>query len=589
MIIVGTAVSGKSKLSLSLAKHFNWQVVNTDSGWFFRDANILTSKASVSERSEIKHHCVDFLDLEDRSYDMRNFEKKVDGLVKDQFKEKQGIVIVGGSNFYNEKVIFQRRKKLQAEEKLDFHSRLKHNIMIFLNELLFHDQLKSITENIELQIHFKKLLVKETEIDHACLQTIENKLKYLLLNAPKKFLDTIMVQFELSQIYDFLKKLFPFSSVSINKKDSLKIKNTLLDFVLGKEHQKKIMETKEHLKETDKEEMLVVILYNADTQLARKLIKDRVHNMVFKYDGIQEIFSVFEKLLIKTESIFNILENFVVKMRNIDCSMDEIIIIAFQEILDVININKANRYGVLTTKGYKEFFTFFEKFLFILVNNFLRILKNNNVNNSNRDRNTLKKIFHKFYNKFRNEIIEEMKKVSPTSNYKIQTHDGSNEFKKGLQNVFLECVNNLEKEMFLLYTKQKTWLNNRIVNNRLLEKKMIVKEVKNYHLKDDVFEKEVINPIINSINDILDVSPSKKNLNKSQKSDSSSENGSKDTLFSCQHKDLTQIKANKGQVMTNKRSHSTQIEEDPEPYSKGLKRVKIEDIRKEINISFSRD
>ena len=91
LIIVGTAVSGKSRLSLSLAKHFSWGIVNTDPAWFFKSADILTSKVSYLERKEVPHFCVDFLDLGHRGYQMRQFEEKVNGIVRKEFDKKNSV------------------------------------------------------------------------------------------------------------------------------------------------------------------------------------------------------------------------------------------------------------------------------------------------------------------------------------------------------------------------------------------------------------------------------------------------------------------------------------------------------------------
>lgn len=505
LIIVGTAVSGKSRLSLSLAKHFSWQIVNTDPAWFFKSANILTNKVSSEEQKQAKHFCVDFLTLGNRGYQMRQFEERVNQVVKTEFQKRNGIVLVGGSNFYNEKVIFQQRSRILQEEKQDYYERLKHNITLFLNEILFDEKLKFLSENLDLELHFQKLLKKEKEIDHSCLESGSNKLKYLLLNAPQKVLDALFKQFDLKLLYGLVRKLFPFSSSLIVETDESKIRQVLLNFINGKpKSTDRISEAKkkETLNKKEEEEMLVVILHNTDTALAQRLIRKRISKMMFKKEGIREFFRIFEQLLVRPESIFNIIEKYLLNGARLNCSLDEMILISLKDVKDLIKINKANRYGVLAIKGYKEFFNFFEKFIFILINNFFRISIKNKDKIKEFGREVLKSNFLKYYQHLRELIINDLKSsLSQIFKQHGQVKEGEPNYL--IKRVFLESLYNFEKEVFMLYKKQKTWLQKRIVENDILENHIFVKEVKNSELQDDTFNREVIQPVINRINTIL--------------------------------------------------------------------------------------
>lgn len=503
---MGTAVSGKSRLSLSIAKHFQWQIINTDPACFYKSADILTNKVTRNERNEVNHFCVDFLDLENRAYQMRQFEAKVNGIVNRELVRKKGVLLVGGSNFYNEKVIFQQRARILQEEKRDFYERLKHNINLFLNEIFFDENLKKLGENIDLDLHFQKLLQKETEIKHSSLKTDQNKLKYLLLNAPQKVLDALLKQFKLPLIFGLVKKLFPFSGSTINENDESKIRQTLLKFISGKPNSLdrpadsgNVLET---LNKNAQEEMLVVILYNSDTEFAQRLIRGRVAKMIFKKEGIKEFFGIFEKLLIRPETIFNIIEKYLLNLSALECSLDEMILISLNDVKDSIKINKANRYGVLNVKGYKEFFNFFEKFIFILINNFFRISIKNKEKMKQFGRQVLKSQFLKYYCHLRDSLIKDLRSSLPQI-FKQHGQVQETESNYLIKRVFLESLYNLEKEYFILYKKQRTWLDNRIVENNLLKGHIWVKEVKDLQLRDKQFKLEVIEPVIRRINQIL--------------------------------------------------------------------------------------
>jgi hypothetical protein len=225
--------------------------------------------------------------------------------------------------------------------------------------------------------------------------------------------------------------------------------------------------------------------------------------MIFKKEGIKEFFHIFEKLLISPESIYNIIEKYLVNLNKIKCTLDEIILIALNDVKDSIKINKANRYGVLTVKGYKEFFNFFEKFIFILINNFFRITMKNKQKLEEFGSHILKANFLKYYDHLRENLIKDLRSsLSQIFKEHGQVKEGDSNFL--IKRVFLESLFNLEKELFMLYKKQKTWLQKRIVENNILKDHIFIKEVKNFHLKDETFNSEVIQPVISRINQILE-------------------------------------------------------------------------------------
>jgi len=62
VVILGPTASGKTALSLALAKRFNGEIVNCDSVAMYRDFDIGTAKPSLAERAQAPHHLLDFAD-----------------------------------------------------------------------------------------------------------------------------------------------------------------------------------------------------------------------------------------------------------------------------------------------------------------------------------------------------------------------------------------------------------------------------------------------------------------------------------------------------------------------------------------------
>ena len=62
VVVLGPTASGKTALSLALARHFSGEIVNCDSVAMYRGFEIGTAKPTSAERAEVPHHLVDFVD-----------------------------------------------------------------------------------------------------------------------------------------------------------------------------------------------------------------------------------------------------------------------------------------------------------------------------------------------------------------------------------------------------------------------------------------------------------------------------------------------------------------------------------------------
>ena len=56
ILLAGPTASGKSKLAIKLAQYFNGEIINADSMQIYKEVSILTSKPSLQDTQNIKHH-----------------------------------------------------------------------------------------------------------------------------------------------------------------------------------------------------------------------------------------------------------------------------------------------------------------------------------------------------------------------------------------------------------------------------------------------------------------------------------------------------------------------------------------------------
>lgn len=116
MVITGPTCVGKTKLSVLLAKYFNGEIINCDSTQVYKYLNIATAKATIEEQSNIKHHLMDFLELE-QDYTIFDYQKDAREVIKKIENENKLPIMVGGTGLYIKSCLYDY--SFLEEEKHD--------------------------------------------------------------------------------------------------------------------------------------------------------------------------------------------------------------------------------------------------------------------------------------------------------------------------------------------------------------------------------------------------------------------------------------------------------------------------------------
>ena len=66
IVICGPTASGKTSLSIELAKKINGEIVSCDSMQIYKEMDIGTAKPDEEEKQGIKHYLIDIVSPEDR-------------------------------------------------------------------------------------------------------------------------------------------------------------------------------------------------------------------------------------------------------------------------------------------------------------------------------------------------------------------------------------------------------------------------------------------------------------------------------------------------------------------------------------------
>lgn len=99
VVIAGPTASGKTGLALTLAKHFNTEIISADSRQFYREIPIGTAAPTADQLAMIPHHFVGNLSIHD-SYNVSQYEKEVLTLLNKKMDTLPVMIMVGGSGLY---------------------------------------------------------------------------------------------------------------------------------------------------------------------------------------------------------------------------------------------------------------------------------------------------------------------------------------------------------------------------------------------------------------------------------------------------------------------------------------------------------
>ncbi len=96
---MGPTASGKSNLSLSIAREFDVEIVNVDAVQVYRGMDIGTAKPDAETRAEFPHHLLDIRDPDD-VYSVADFREDAINAVDDIVSRGKIPLLVGGTMFY---------------------------------------------------------------------------------------------------------------------------------------------------------------------------------------------------------------------------------------------------------------------------------------------------------------------------------------------------------------------------------------------------------------------------------------------------------------------------------------------------------
>ena len=116
IVIVGPTCTGKTKLSIELAKKYNGEIINADSTQIYKDNDIATAKVSSEEMEGIKHHLLSIKDLKE-DYTVFDYQKDARNCINKIIDKGKIPILVGGTGLYIKSVLYDYKFNLENNKK----------------------------------------------------------------------------------------------------------------------------------------------------------------------------------------------------------------------------------------------------------------------------------------------------------------------------------------------------------------------------------------------------------------------------------------------------------------------------------------
>lgn len=204
IVICGPTASGKTSLSISLAKKINGEIVSCDSMQIYKEMDIGSAKPTVEEMQEIKHYLVDFVSPEKR-YSVSEYKEDASKAIEEIINKGKTPIIVGGAGLYLNSLIYNIQYN-EMEVDLNYRRELEKEAEEYGLEVLYNRAKEIDPEAMEkVSANDKKRITRVLEIYNATGRNKTELEKKSRKEVPYNYL-IFGINMERSILYDRINK-----------------------------------------------------------------------------------------------------------------------------------------------------------------------------------------------------------------------------------------------------------------------------------------------------------------------------------------------------------------------------------------------
>lgn len=153
IVIVGPTASGKTELSIELAKRCNGEIISGDSMQVYKQMDIGTAKVTKEEMNGITHHMIDILNPDD-TFSAYDFKLRAEKCINEIIERGKTPIVAGGTGLYIQSLLYnyQFEDETVSEYKMK-EVKSKLNELAKLNNNELHEYLNSFDPESADNIH----------------------------------------------------------------------------------------------------------------------------------------------------------------------------------------------------------------------------------------------------------------------------------------------------------------------------------------------------------------------------------------------------------------------------------------------------
>lgn len=147
IVITGPTGVGKTKLSVSLAKKINAEVINADSMQVYKGLDIATAKIKEEEKEGVVHHLFDIAEVND-NYSVYDYQRDCRRKIEEITSRGKNIIIVGGTGLYIKSALYNYEFN-EEDNTYDFSNMSNNEIL---------NKIKEYDEDIDIHVNNRQRL-----------------------------------------------------------------------------------------------------------------------------------------------------------------------------------------------------------------------------------------------------------------------------------------------------------------------------------------------------------------------------------------------------------------------------------------------
>ncbi len=165
LVLLGPTASGKTALSISLAKALGTEIISGDSMLVYKGFNIGSAKPTTEEMSGIRHHMIDILPP-DASFNLMDFLQQAKAIITRLNQQGKIPLLVGGTGLYIQSLLEGYELNSQSEDAA--YRNYLEKLAEKKGREYVHDMLAKVNPQAAARLHINdfRRIVRALEVHH---------------------------------------------------------------------------------------------------------------------------------------------------------------------------------------------------------------------------------------------------------------------------------------------------------------------------------------------------------------------------------------------------------------------------------------